>query len=70
LKARVLAPWVFKANLMPLILRILKFGFLRVATLERFSEVLLEQFFSPQNAINVFKREVLVKKSVVIFFLE
>jgi hypothetical protein len=50
------------------ILRSLKFRFLRVATLERFFEVLLifkEWFSWPENGFIVFRWYDLVKKSVV-----
>jgi hypothetical protein len=40
-KLKCMAPRVFCANLMHFILRILKFLFLRVVTLEKFFEVLL-----------------------------
>jgi hypothetical protein len=60
----------FNANLMQSILRILKFRFLRVAT--NVFDVFLSRpykFSSPQNAIIVFRRLVLVEKSVVTFIL-
>jgi hypothetical protein len=56
-----LAPGIFEAYLMHLILRILKLRFLRVATLERFFEVLLFRWFSwPEIGFIVFRRYDLV----------
>jgi hypothetical protein len=59
---------------MYLILRILKFRFLRVATSERFLRFCClspkGQFLWPENGFIVFRRQVLVKKSVVRYVWE